>query len=155
MFAKLIFPTGTLYTQICRDITRAIVNSTGAGGSTVSALEFADQTDSTIDDSVASGWALAPGFSVATGANVEADMRHVIQSPHTNTSTISVAIRTQFVNTTANANNTTSSAVVLNPVSEFGESYELDIGAPDTSVNASSTFNANGVTGREVYIIAR
>jgi hypothetical protein len=155
MFAKLIFPTGTLYTQICRDITRAIVNSTGAGGSTVGALEFADQTESTIDDTVASGWALAPGFTVASGANVDADMRHVVQSAHANTSTISVAIRTQFVNTTANANNTTNSAVVINPVSEFGESYELDIGAPDPSTNASSTFNANGVTGREVYIIAR
>ena len=155
MFAKLIFPTGTLYTQICRDVTRAIVNSTGAGGSTVGALEFADQTQSTIDDTVASGWSLAPGFTLASGADVDADMRYVIQSPHSNTSTISVAIRTQFANTTANANSTAYSAVVLNPVSEFGESYELDIGSPDPSVSFSSTFSGHGVTGKEVYIIAR
>ena len=116
MFAKLIFPTGTLRTQICRDITRAIVNSTGAGGSTVGALEFADQTQSTIDDTVASGWSLAPGFTLASGADVDADMQYVIQSPHSNTSTISVAVRTQFANTTANANSTAYSAIVLNPV---------------------------------------
>ena len=155
MFARLIFPTGTLYTQICRDVTRAIVNSTGAGGSTVGALEFADQTESTIDDTVAAGWTLAPGFTLASGADVDADMRYVIQSPHTNTSTISVAVRTQFINSAANANSVSTSAVVLNPVSELGESYELDIGAPDASVTPSSTFNGNGVTGREVYIIAR
>ena len=155
MFARLIFPTGTLYTQICRDVTRAIVNSTGAGGSTVGALEFADQTESTIDDTVAAGWTLAPGFTMPVGANVDEDMRFVIQSPHTNTSTISVAVRTQFTNSASNANSTAYSAVLLNPVSEFGESYELDIGAPDASVTPSSTFSGNGVTGREVYIIAR
>ena len=155
MFAKLIFPTGTLHTQICRDITRAIVNSTGAGGSTVSALEFADPTDSTIDDTVASGWSLAPGFTVATGADTDSDARHVIQSPHTNTSTISVAIRTQWVDTLSKANNTAYSAVVLNPVCDFGESYELDFGSPNPSTTPSSTFSANGVNGKEVYIIAR
>lgn len=156
MFARLIFPAGTLRTQICRDITRAIVNSTGAGGSTVGALEFADQTESSIDDTVASGWSLAPGFTIASGADVDADTRHVIQCPHTNTSTISVAVRTQWTDAgRSKANNTAYSGVVLNPVSEFGESYELDVGAPASTSNASSTFNANGVTGKEVYIIAR
>lgn len=156
MFARLIFPTGTLYTQICRDVTRAIVNSTGAGGSTVGALEFADQTESTIDDTVAAGWTLAPGFTVATGADVDGDARHVIQCPHTNTSTISVAIRTQWADAgRTKANNFTNSAVCLYPVSEFGESYELDVGTPDPATSASTTFSAAGVTGNEVYIIAR
>lgn len=155
MFAKLYFPTGTLYTQICRDITRAIVNSTGAGGSTVGALEFADQTDSSIDDTQASGWSLAPGFTLATGADDDADLRYVIQSPHTNSSTISVAVRTHWIDAGRANANSTYSACVLNPVSEFGETYELDVGAPAETTPPSTSFNANGVTGREVYIIAR
>lgn len=158
MYAKLVFQSGTPFTDVNRDIVRCITNSDGAGGSTVGALEFVDASQSVIDDTVASNWSLAAGQTIATGAFVEQDKQFYLQQTHANTSTKTVAMRTVYKDTTGStqANNTTYGGVMLCPVSDYGESYE----AIWHSVAENTTPSVNNViwsriTGEVVHIIAR
>jgi len=163
MYAKLTFPKGTKNTEICRDIVRTIVNSTGAGGSTVGALEFVDAGNSTIDDTVAANWSLAAGQSIATGAAVEQDKEFFLQQAHANTSTKTVAIRMHNIDNTgfAKAENISGyNQVVLTPVLDYGQSYQSTPFRPSNASSASTnTTCSHGVTAfknkAEVHIIAR
>lgn len=142
MYAKLVFPAGTENTQICRDIARTIANSTGAGGSTVGALEFVDAGNSTIDDTVAANWTLATG-SIPTGATVEQDKQFFFQQTHANTAVKTVALRTYRVDASGftKANNTSGySSVVLRPVHDYGQSYQSIPLCPGEAQTANSTF---------------
>lgn len=164
MYAKLVFPGGTENTQIARDITRAIVNSTGAGGSTVGALEFADAGLSTIDDTVAAGWTLAGGESIPSGASVDQDKRFHLQQAHANTSTKTVALGVHTFNpsdglTTAN-NASGYNAVRLTPVLDYGQSYVAYPFHPAQTQTASTTmtpwFGVSASLGQcTVHVIAK
>lgn len=161
MYAKLVFPSGTDYTKIARDVVRCINNSDGAGGSTVAALEFVTAADSSIDDTVASDWSLASGQTLGTGSSsVEQDKIMYLQQTHASTATMTVAIGTAYQDSTSGtftaANNTTYSGICLWPVSDYGESYEAIWGK--TRVNQSQSASSSSwyrLTGPEVHIIAR
>lgn len=164
MYAKLVFPAGTENTQIARDITRCIVNSTGAGGSTVGALEFVDAGKSTIDDTVAANWTLAGGESIPTGATVEQDKRFHLQQAHNNGTTKTVAIGMHVFNPAAGftvANDTGAyNAVRLSAVMDFGETYVAYACHPVDTSTANTTFSTwVGVTAARgectVNIVAR
>ena len=159
MYAKLVFPIGTDYTKICRDIARCIDNSDGAGGSTVGALEFVTAADSSIDDTVAASWSLSSGQTIATGnTNVEQDKNFYFQETHANTSTKYVAIRTVFVDTSGftKANDSNWSSVAVFPVCDKGESYEFIPGTPNPSASVGvGTAFSYGVTGPVIHVIAR
>ena len=128
MYAKLKFDSSTDFTKICRDIVRCIVNSDGAGGSTVAALEFVDASNSVIDDTVASNWSLAAGQTLGTGnSNVDLDKFMYLQQTHGNGTTKTIAIGTNYKDGTGvftKANDVTYSGVCMWPVSDYGESYE-------------------------------
>ena len=163
MYAKLKFPQGTKNTDMCRDIVRTIVNSTGAGGSTVGALEFVDAGNSTIDDTVAANWSLAAGQSIATGAAVEQDKEYFLQQTHANTSTKTVAIRMHNLDNsgfTKAENGNGYNQVVLTPVLDYGQSYQSTPFRPANTTGANTTLTCNhGVTAKAahsiVHIIAR
>lgn len=159
MYAKLVFPIGTDYTKICRDIARCIDNSDGAGGSTVAALEFVTAADSSIDDTVAASWSLSSGQTISTGnTNVEQDKRFYFEEAHANTSTKYVALRTLYEDTSGftKANNATDSGVSLHPVCDKGATYEYIPGVPSTSASTSTINSFNfGMTGPVFHIIAR
>ena len=164
MYAKLVFPAETENTQVARDITRAIVNSTGAGGSTVGALEFVDAGKSTIDDTVAANWTLAAGDSIPTGATVEQDKRFHLQQAHANGETKTVAIGMHIFNPAVGftvANDTTGyNSVRLSPVMDFGQSYVAYACHPATTATANTTLSPwVGVSAKRgectVHIIAR
>ena len=161
MYAKLVFPSNTDYTKIARDIVRCIVNSDGAGGSTVAALEFVTAADSSITDTVAADWSLASGQTLGTGStNVEQDKLMYLQQTHASTATMTVAIGTSYRDATSgvftNANDRPDSGVCLSPVSDYGESYEALWGKADTSTSPSNTTSPWwSVTGPEIHIIAK
>lgn len=161
MYAKLVFPAGTDFTKVARDIVRAIDNSDGAGGSTVAALEFVTAADSSIDDTVASDWSLASGQTLGTGAtNVEQDKLMYLQQTHPSTATMTVAIGTAFKDsasgTFTKANDTQYSGVCLWPVSDYGESYEAIWGRLQEDQSPSSTKSTwSRFTGETVHIIAK
>jgi hypothetical protein len=161
MYAKLVFPSNTDYTKIARDIVRCIVNSDGAGGSTVAALEFVTAADSSITDTVAADWSLASGQTLGTGStNVEQDKLMYLQQTHASTATMTVAIGTSYRDATSgvftNANDRPHSGVCLSPVSDYGESYEALWGKAATSTSpSSSTSPWWSVTGPEIHIIAK
>lgn len=163
MYAKLVFPTGTANTEVCRDIVRAIENSTGAGGSTVGALEFVDAGNSTIDDTVAANWSLAAGQTIGTGAAVEQDKEFFLQQAHSNGSTKTVAIRMHNKDTSGftKAENVSGyNSVVLTPVLDYGETYQsIPFRPSDASSANTSTAPSQGVTAllnkSTVHIIAR
>jgi hypothetical protein len=161
MYAKLVFPSNTDYTKIARDIVRCIVNSDGAGGSTVAALEFVTAADSSITDTVAADWSLASGQTLGTGStNVEQDKLMYLQQTHASTATMTVAIGTSYRDATSgvftNANDRPDSGVCLSPVSDYGESYEALWGKPATSVSPSGSNSPWwSVTGPEIHIIAK
>jgi len=159
MYAKLVFPVGTDYTKICRDIARCIDNSDGAGGSKVADLEFVTAADSSIDDTVAASWSLSTGQTISTGStNVEQDKKFYFQEAHANTSTKYVALRTAYEDSSGftKANNRQYSGVCLHPVCDKGESYEYIPGTPSTSASTSTTNSFNFLmTGPVFYVIAR
>lgn len=165
MYAKLVFPDATENTQIARDIARAIVNSTGAGGSTVGALEFVDAGSSTIDDTVAANWTLAGGESIPTGATVVQDLRYHLQQAHENGTTKTVALGVHVFDSGdtsfTKANNTSGyNCVTVTPVLDYGQSYVAypshpsESASPSTSVNAY--FGVSATLGKAtVHVIAR
>lgn len=163
MYAKLTFPEGTKNTDVCRDIVRTIVNSTGAGGSTVGALEFVDAGNSVIEDTEAANWTLAAGQSIATGAAVEQDKEFFLQQAHANTAIKTVAIRMHNLDNsgfTKAENGTGYNTVVLTPVLDYGESYESTPFRPSNTASASTTTScSHGVSAKKgkcvVHIIAR
>ena len=141
MYAKLVFNTNTEIVLAVRDIVRAIVNSDGLGGSTLGALENVDVANSSIDDTVASGWSLAAGQSISTGAAVEQDKAFYLQATHSNTSTKTVRLGSGYRDASGftNANGTTYSGVVVGPVLDYGETYQEDVGFPSDSATVSTT----------------
>ena len=144
MYAKLVFPQGTKNTEIARDIARTIANSTGAGGSTVGALEFVDAVNSTIDDTVAANWSLVTGMTIPTGATEdEQDKRFDFEQTHANgsTKTVSVRMHNEDPSTGFTVSNNTAgyNSVVLRPVLDKGQAYESTPLVCDKAQTASST----------------
>lgn len=157
MYAKLVFPYGTEYTLVARDIVRAITNSDGAGGSTVGALENVNAGMSTIVDTEAAGWSLV-GSTLTTGASVEADKDRYLQQAHANGELKTVAIQTCYRDASGftKANDTTYSGVMLSAIHDYGLSYESRALTPAAAAPAAaSTSPWSRITGEEVHIIAR
>ncbi|MEK9747662.1 MAG: hypothetical protein VW443_02440 [Pseudomonadales bacterium] len=92
MYAELVFPAGTTIPEMTRDVVRVITTSDGAGAANNSILEFADNVNSNIVDTVASEWSLDPAFTLATGAAGTSDQRYMVQQAHQNGATKTVMI---------------------------------------------------------------
>ena len=103
MFAKLSFPAGITAAQAVRDVTR-IIHDSSSGTASLSNLEFISVLDSELYAGVNSGWSLAGGVTLPTGAVEASDVSRILQSPCVNTNKIkyaSIHVNTDFSNSSA------------------------------------------------------
>lgn len=157
MYAKLVFPAGTENSKITRDIVRTIVNSTGAGGSTVGVLEFVDAGQSSIDDTLApAAWSLASG-SIPTGAIVEQDKVYYLTCPHTESAVnkyawVGPTIPDSGAGSFTAADNKVYSGVGMGIVTEFGLGNQKDFcRLTPASYTASSSYASYARVGGALY----
>ena len=125
MFAKLSFPAGITAAQAVRDVTR-IIHDSSSGTASLSNLEFISVLDSELYAGVNSGWSLAGGVTLPTGAVEASDVSRILQSPCVDTNKIkyaSIHVNTDFSN--SSAYNSTLTGWLMAPIIDYGTATQL------------------------------
>lgn len=128
MFARLSFPTGVTAAQAVRDVTR-IIHDSSSGSANLSNLEFINVLDSELYAGVNSGWSLAGGVTLPTGAVEASDVYRVLQSPCVDTNKIkyaSIHVNCDFAN--SSVYNATSTGWLMTPIIDYGTATQLFVG---------------------------
>lgn len=147
MFAKLNFPTTVTAAQAVRDVTR-IIHDSSSGNADLNNLEFINVLDSELYAGVNSGWSLAGGVTLPTGAVDSTDVYRILQSPCVDTNKVKYAgiyVNCDFSN--SGSYNSTTTGWLMAPIIDYGTATQLFCGGysgTDSSRRRNRAFSPGG-----------
>lgn len=143
MYAKLSFPAGTQANEVCRDVTKLVINSNGAGAASTAILEFADANSSVVVDQVASGWSLIPEETLNTGAADGTDAMYTLESPHAAGGKKYMNVKVSGDPTNSTVYSSTDNGIIITPIIDYGTATQArTAGYAGTSVGTAAAAGA-------------